>query len=170
MRSRPFCYAIVMASSLATSAGADTMLEARISVASATIVPRAEEKQMLLPGDLEYAIEVTMRCADHSDPQSLSLGVADVRNYIDLAETEDRSTVVSTVMVPGEQVAPVVTQGYCVVDKEETQTTLQIKDVLTMQLSLRCSDESIHYRSQPLSVIIECAAADENQDASSAAR
>ena len=156
MRSRPNRYTIALLACLASAAGADSAFDARVSVANATVAPRPEHKQMLVPGDLEYAVEVSMRCSGQSEPESLSLGVADTRDFFDLADSADRSTLVSTFIVPGEQVAPVVTQGYCIQGDEESQVALQVDDILTMQLSLRCSDQSIHYLSQPLAVTINC--------------
>lgn len=167
MRRRLYRYAIVLAASLPSYASGDGLLEARVSTASTTVAPLVEEKRMLLPGDLEYAIEVIMQCGELGDPQSLSLGVADTRNFIDLTEAGDTSTLVSTLMVPGAQLAPIVTQGYCVADRIETHTTMRVNDILTLQLSMRCSDQSIHYLSQPLGVSIDCVETPEDQESPS---
>lgn len=170
MRRRLYRCAIVLAASLPSYASGDSLLEARVSTASTTVAPLVEERRMLLPGNLEYEIEIIMQCGELSDPQSLSLGVADTRNFIDLTEADDKSTLVSTFIVPGAQLAPIVTQGYCVEDRKETHTTMRVDDVLTLQLSLRCSDQSIHYLSQPLGVSIDCAETPEDQESSSSER
>jgi hypothetical protein len=157
MKSSTFCYTCIVALAAPVIVLANDEIKVRVSVATAEVAPNIESKQMLVPSDLEYSIEVDMRCEDPGLPRSLSLGVADTRHNFNIAEHAEH--LAATFKVPSQQLAPLVTQGYCVADDPDSQTTITIEGAFTAQISLRCESDdwsSVVYLSQPLSVRLFC--------------
>jgi len=165
-----FRYALPALVALPATILAGNEIVAEVSVADAEVRPQASDKQVLVPADLEYAIELETNCEPGSEPASLSLGVADTRHRFDLTDFAASGRVSSTFVVPGEQLAPVVTKGYCIADNPASQTAILLPAVFTAQISLVCSSgnsDSVHYLSQPLAVRLLCVSADKDQEASS---
>lgn len=157
MKCRTFYCTCVVALAAPVTVLANDEIKVRVSVAVTEVAPHIDSKQMLIPSDLEYAIEVEMRCEDPGLPRSLSLGVADTRHNFNIAEHAEH--LAATFEIPGKQLAPLVTQGYCVADDPDSQTTMTIEGAFTAQISLRCESDdsnSVVYLSQPLSVRLLC--------------
>lgn len=170
MKMRFFRYTLLALVALPATLWADNAIVAEVSVADAEFMPQASDRQVLVPPDLEYAIELDTNCGPGSEPASLSLGVADTRHRFSLADSAASGLVSSTFVVPGEQLAPVVKTGFCIADNSASQTTILLPAVFTAQISLVCrsgNSDAVHYLSQPLAVRLVCVSADKDQEASS---
>ena len=170
MKMRFFRYTLPALVALPATILAGNAIVAEVSVANAEFWPQASDRQVLEPPDLEYAIELETNCEPGSEPASLSLGVADTRHRFSLTDFAATGIVSSTFVVPGEQLAPVVTKGYCIADNSASQTTILLRAAFTAQISLVCrsgNSDSVHFLSQPLAVRLVCVSADKDQEASS---
>ena len=170
MKIRLFGYMLSAVIALPATLPAAEPIRASLSVADAEVTTRVGDKQVLVPTDLEYAIEIATSCEPGSVPASLSIGVADTRHHLSLTDSFDSGRVSTTFVVPGQQLAPIVTSGYCVADHPGSQGIVIIEAAFTAQISLACRSDvasTMHYLSQPLSVRLVCRSDDESQDASS---
>ena len=169
MKMRFFRYVLLAIIVFPPVLSASELILARVSVAEARVTPQVEDKQVLVPTDLEYAIEIETRCESDSVPLSLSIGVADVRHYFHLADSANPRYLNTTFLVPGQQLAPLVTTGYCVAENPDSHDTLLVESAFSAQISLTCGRDvarSVHYLSQPLSVRLLCIAPAEGQESS----
>ena len=167
MNMRPFLYMSLVYVALSPTPCSGEALRAEVSVAETEVTPQVEDKRVLVPADLEYAIEIEARCSQDSVPASLSIGVADTRHHFPLADSADTARFSTTFVVPGRQVAPLVTTGYCVLEQPDSQTTMLVPAALTAQISLACSSgvsSSMHYLSKPLAIRLICVSPDADQD------
>ena len=127
---------------------------------------------MRLPS-LEFAIRLEPRCAAGTDADSISVSVADTRLRIGRDALAEQSVIETTIRVPREQIGPLVIEDFCVAGDDAAKgTEMWVRDALTSQLSLRCTDESrqsIIYQTEPLAIALLCATPAADQVSSSPA-
>ncbi len=114
---------------------------------------------MRLPS-LEFAIRLEPRCAAGTDADSISVSVADTRLRIGRAALAEQPVIETTIRVPRDQIGPLVIEDFCVAgDDAANGTEMRVRDALTAQLSLKCTDEgrqSIIYRTESLAITLIC--------------
>ena len=114
---------------------------------------------MRLPG-LEFAIRLEPRCAVGTDADSISVSVADTRLHIGRDVLAEQPVIEMTIRVPREQIGPLVIEDFCVVgDDAANGSEMRVRDALTVQLSLKCTDESrqsIIYQTESLAITLIC--------------
>lgn len=114
---------------------------------------------MRLPS-LEFAIRLEPRCAVGTDADSISVSVADTRLRIGRDALAEQPVIETTIRVPREQIGPLVIRDFCVAgDDAANGSELRVRDALTVQLSLKCTDESrqsIIYQTESLAITLIC--------------
>ena len=114
---------------------------------------------MRLPS-LEFAIRLEPRCAVGMEADSISVSVADTRLHIGRDALAEQPVVETTIRVPREQIGPLVIRDFCVAgDDAANGSEMRIRDALTVQLSLKCTDESrqsIIYQTESLTITLIC--------------
>ncbi len=114
---------------------------------------------MRLPS-LEFTIRLEPRCAVGMDADSISVSVADTRLRIGRDALAEQPVIETTIRVPREQIGPLVIRDFCVAgDDAANGSEMRVRDALTVQLSLRCTDESrqsIIYQTESLAITLIC--------------
>ena len=135
---------------------------ALIVSASTPVVPveirNAGRTSLELPS-LDYTVQVTGRCNEPLQPESLSVAVADTRRTLasDMLSSDERLNI--EIAVPADQIAPLAIAEFCEDGAAVDDKSILIPAVLSMQASLLCSDaerSERHYASSALSVRLEC--------------
>ncbi len=152
--------------------GDSSRISAAFGTATVSVSPAdAGRRQIELPA-LEYEFSVYVHCEAPAKSARLSVTVADTRNRFDLPEAAASGSVNESLLIPASQLAPVITDGFCVDDDEASHNSLLVEGLLTSSLSLRCSAESedtIHFASESLAVRLECVEVSEDYETSSTA-
>ena len=159
---------------LATVAYGDSPeLIANFSTAIVTIDPDTDpERRIALPA-LEFDFKLTMNCGAVREANRVSVSVADTRQSFDITTSDDRRNLAASLVVPAEQIAPVATQGFCVLDDPTSLKTVSLPGILTSQISLLCGSEqerAMHFVSTGLEIRLVCSSAETNQPSLSTVR
>ena len=147
---------------LAIAYGDSPELVARVSAATVDVEPSTDTERRIALPDLEFDFSVSMNCGPVLKASRVSISVADTRHSYEIGAAEDRRNLDASFAVPGEQIAPVAADGFCVRDEPRSQRPMQLPGLLSSQISLLCSGESdseIHFASQALNVELVCGAA-----------
>ncbi len=155
-----------------TSIGNAARISAAFSTATVSVSPAIEVRRQIDLPALEYDFSIHVQCEAPAQAARLSVSVADTRKRIDLADAESSGSVDESLLIPADQLAPVVTDGFCVDGDEASRASLLVKGVLTSSLSLRCSnqrDDTIYFASESLAVRLECAESTDDYETSSTA-
>ncbi len=139
---------------------ADGQLLVDVAVISVDIKVRPPGRRIIrLPG-LSLALQIEPRCAAGMAAESISISVADTRLSIGRKALEEQSVIETTIAVPRDQLAPLTIENFCVAGQVPVSATeLRVRDALTAQLSLRCSDgsrQSIIYSTAALEITLSC--------------
>jgi hypothetical protein len=114
---------------------------------------------MRLPS-LEFAVRLEPRCGIGKDADSISLSVADTRLRIDREALAEQPIIETTIRIPGKQIGPLVIEDFCVAgDDAANDAFMEVRDALTAQLSLKCSDgsrQTIVYWTEALAITLKC--------------
>ncbi len=151
--------------------GDNGTITAAFGTATAAVAPAPEGRRQIELPSLEYAFSVVVRCESPMLPARLSITVADTRKLLELTEDDESRNVDASLKIPASQLAPISTDGFCVIGDDASRAPLLLKGVLTTSLSLRCSGDNgdaIHYASESLAVKLECVEPDADYEASSA--
>ena len=143
-------------------ASEEPAIEIRSSTPSVVLAPRTYGRFIRLPS-LEIEFKVRPSCPRGSQPQSVTLSVADTRKSIGVENLTARQISTITLQVPGKQIAPIAAADFCRISDDDRSVfegrELTFADALTAHASLRCSadsDDSITYVSHALNVNIRC--------------
>jgi hypothetical protein len=147
-----------------TPVSAETVLKFSADTATANVMPRSRERAPLQLPDLEYQFRIDAVCRDDLSPASLSLAVADTRRTFNAAQIVAGALDEVRLLVPADQIAPVVIANFCVADGDTDQAAtsashLTVHAALSAQASLLCigdTDRSMKYASANLDVMLVC--------------
>ncbi len=166
------CLFVVLVLLPSASIGDSGRISAAFSTATVSVSPATDGRRQIDLPALEYDFSIYVQCEAPAQPARLSVSVADTRKRFNLPHVEASGSVNETLLIPADQLAPVVTDGFCVDGDEASRTPLLVKGVLTSALSLRCStesDDTIHFASESLAVRLECAEVVDDYETSSTA-
>ncbi len=114
---------------------------------------------MRLPS-LAFAIRLEPRCAVGMEADSISVSVADTHLRIGRDALAEQPVIETIIRVPREQIGPLVIRDFCVAGDDATNgSEMRVRDALTVQLSLKCTDESrqsIIYQTESLAITLIC--------------
>ena len=162
-----------------TAAGPAASKDTLSVVADAPLVsltPRNPGRNFVRLPTLEYIFEIQTHCSDNRSPESLSLNVADTRKSLPAGQIISDGPTEIRLRIPASQIAPLVIEGFCVVQPEEIgdRTTapaqITIPAALSAQASLLCEgveDQAMIYVSRSLDVSLVCdevVSSEESQD------
>ena len=139
------------------------IVEARPAVANVGLQPGG--RQLIRLPALEFPMQVSARCGQGGEVQSVSISVADTRHTIAGEEIPENGKVETLVSVSPKQIAPLAVQNFCTADDDPGQELL-LGRALTAQVSMRCLHEagsSIEFDSAALDVQLVCAAVSEEE-------
>lgn len=149
-----------------TPVSAETVLKFSAGTPTANVMPRGRERAPLHLPDLEYQFSIDAVCRDDLSPASLSLAVADSRRTFNAEQIVAGALDDIRLLVPAEQIAPVMIADFCVVEGDADQAitsasslTLTVHAALSAQASLLCigdTGRSMKYASANLDVILIC--------------
>ena len=150
--------AIVTIPVLADS-GAEMSVKAQAAVV--TVKPLPYGRRLVPLPALEFALLVEPQCAPDTQPDSISISVADTKTTLTASDINGRSMVVASIAVPRRQVSPLAIEGFCQADQsdESNPPELLVKDAFTANISLRCAGEHntvIAYASKTLDLKLRC--------------
>ncbi len=148
--------------SVRVDASEEPTIEIASSTPSVVLAPRPYGRFIRLPS-LEIEFSVRPSCPGDSQPQSVTLSVADTRKSIGVENLTARQIATITLQVPAKQIAPIAAADFCRISGDDGSVyegkELTFADALTAHASLRCSadsDDSITYVSHALNVKIRC--------------
>lgn len=130
---------------------------------SITLTPVDEGHKVVRLPALEYRIRVHGRCAAEQRAESVSISAADTQAMLTGAQLADAGLIVVDLVVPAQQLAPLIVDGFCS-SQDRTARELLVESVVMANLSLRCAvgaDQSITYAAHPLAVMLKCDRGDE---------
>ena len=147
-----------------TPVSAETVLKFSAGTPTANVLPRSRERAPLQLPDLEYQFSIDAVCRDDLSPASLSLAVADTRRTFNAEQIVAGALEDIRLLVPAEQIAPVMIANFCVADGDVDQaiasaSSLTVHAALSAQASLLCvgdTSRSMKYASANLDVMLVC--------------
>ncbi len=147
-----------------TPVSAETVLNFSAGTPTANVMPRSRERAPLQLPDLEYQFSIDAVCRDDLSPASLSLAVADSRRTFNAEQIVAGALDDVRLLVPAEQIAPVMIANFCVVEGDADQaitsaSPLTVHAALSAQASLLCigdTGRSMKYASANLDVMLVC--------------
>jgi len=157
MRSLFFYAALaVLVSADSHGEDADGELLVEFDAAVAKIALRSSSRPIQLPG-LIFAVRIEASCSTPLTARSISISIADTRINV---QPDDTGLIEKTIRVPTKQLGPIAVDDFCIVgDDVSSGQQLQLRDVLSAQISLRCSSdtqESMSYETVALEVALQC--------------
>ncbi len=137
--------------------------------AAVELAPLSDRRSVSLP-ELEFPFRINANCAGDEFATSISISIADTVTSHDVSTENDPAleqpadpVLLETILkVPGQQLAPVMIEGFCTGDKaqgSEDGQSLLIRDAIAANISLRCSSDvsqSISYARLPLEIKLVC--------------
>ena len=153
-----FIYAALAVLVSADSRGedADSQLLVEFDAAVAKIALRSSSRPIQLPS-LTFAVRIEASCPAALDTKSISISIADTRINM---QPGDIGLIERTIRVPAKQLGPIAVDDFCnAADDANSGQQLQLRDALSAQLSLRCSNEnqeSMTYATIALEVALQC--------------
>ena len=151
----------------------DDHLLVSIDTAMVEISARPSGRHVIRLPSLDFEVHLEPRCAVGKDADSISLSVADTRLRIGRDALAEQPIIETTIRIPGEQIGPLIIEDFCVAgDDAANDAVMEIRDALTAQLSLKCSDggrQSIVYWTEALAITLKCETQAANQVSSPAA-
>ncbi|MDJ0701257.1 MAG: hypothetical protein QNJ07_15525 [Woeseiaceae bacterium] len=152
--------------------GDSSRITAAFGTATISVSPMDDGRRQIELPALEYDFSIYVHCEAPAQSARLSISVADTRKRFDLPDATASGSVNESLLIPARQLAPVITDGFCVDGDEASHNSLLVEGLLTSSLSLRCSAESedtIHFASESLAVRLECVELSEDYETSSTA-
>jgi hypothetical protein len=138
----------------------DDHLLVSIDTAMVEISARPSGRHAIRLPSLEFVVRLEPRCAIGKDADSVSISVADTRLRIGRDPLAEQPIIETTIRIPGEQIGPLVIEGFCVAGEDAANDAfMEVRDALTAQLSLRCSEgsrQSIVYWTEALTITLKC--------------
>ena len=134
-------------------------LEATASMASASVGPAAGLKRTIRLPALDFEFDLLAFCPEEQRPLSVSASIADTRQSFEVRAVDGQHHASALVTVPAAQIAPVVTENFCMDGDPQSLQSLHLAGTLTAQISLRCGAEeaqSAYFLSVPLDVRLVC--------------
>ena len=137
-----------------------SLIKIRSEPAAVEVVPQAAGRRLIRLPALEFSLDIEPQCDTNMRAESLSISVADTRETVAVAET-DEAVVATTLTLPRHQTAPLAVVDFCqtAADQGMRSQELLVRDAFTAHLSLRCTNgerQSIVYASQPLDLALRC--------------
>lgn len=144
------------------------LLKVHVNTAEAQIKPRTPGQRADYGESVAFLVQADFRCGRDAAAESVVVSISDT-HYRHVPATGDKS-VLATVVVPGEQLAPVDVSDFCTIESSRNGALL-LPAAATAQVSLRCRIDAvstISFVSAPLPLRLVC---DEEpgQDASASA-
>jgi len=144
---------------VASEPGARVTVDAHPAVIG--IKPLPDGRRLISLPAIEFALAITPQCATGTQPQSLSVSIADTRKTLGSGELDGHPTVAVSIAIPRKQASPLAVDGFCPADQsaDASNTDLSIEDAFTAHVSLRCAGEeqqTIVYAAQPLGLVLHC--------------
>lgn len=148
-------------------ASADQSPEHRLEIVATAgrvqIAPGGNGRRAIQLPALRYEFQLLHRCAVASEPQSLSVTVADshVRFPADALDA-DRGVVRASLSIPASQIPPVVVNAFCEqgqAEPDDGQPTLTLASIMSVSASLRCGSalgDQVTFSAAPLDVVLVC--------------
>jgi hypothetical protein len=174
MKKFPVAVSVLLPVLSLTPVSAETVLTFSAGTPTANVMPRSRERAPLLLPDLEYQFSIDAVCRDDLSPASLSLAVADTRRTFDAEQIVAGALDDIRLLVPAEQIAPVVIANFCVAEGDADQsitsaTSLTVHAALSAQASLLCIGDTgrlMKYASANLDVMLVCESPGNESDGS----
>jgi len=135
------------------------------------IGPQPAVNRLLNLPSLEFPLTIEPRCAAGARIESLVISIADTQRRYVAADFAASGPLESTLLLPERQIGPLAIGQFCAAERldPDPQRSLQIHDVFTASVSLRCSSDfgqTISFETLALDVSLSCkSAADEQSDA-----
>jgi hypothetical protein len=158
--------AIAIAGVLLAAEARLDIIKIDVEAALVTITPRLPGRNLIRIPTLEIAFTVAATCRDEWNARSLSLSVADTRRSYSATELDENTPESIALRVPGEQIAPLAVDEFCVVAEADAQThaatddeQLLVRDAFSAHASLLCAsnqEQRMNYVSRTLDVILVC--------------
>ena len=157
--------AFLLAITAAGPAASKDILSVVADAPLVSLTPRNPGRNFVRLPTLEYIFEIQTHCSDNRSPESLSLNVADTRKSLPAGQIISDGPTEIRLRIPASQIAPLVIEGFCVVQLEEVgdrsapPTQITIPAALSAQASLLCEgveDKAMTYVSRTLDVSLVC--------------
>ncbi len=148
------------------------ILLVEFSTAIVPVAPETLDKRRIMLPSLDYAFAIRANCPEPGRASSVSISIADTRQRFDLQES-DSGLLDADFSIPAEQLAPLVTDGFCVAGDAASEAPLVVRGALTSQASVLCTsgdEQSLYFASEPLAVKLICEPPNPDQDDSSTDR
>jgi hypothetical protein len=161
---------LILASLVAAADSGDFRIE--FSTALVHIAPDASSRRRIELPVLEYQFAADTRCPASAAESRLSISIADTLYRFPLEPSEPAGTLNADLTVPAEQLAPLVTEGFCVSDDESSAAPLVVPGALTSHVSLHCGsgpDRTVRFASRPLAVQLVCEPPDQEDSSAESA-
>jgi hypothetical protein len=151
------------------SAG-DTVLTLHANESFAQIQRRdASSPQTKLPA-MELSLQASFACPVDTTAESLTVSISDTFRRYGPEEIANASKLETSLSVPANQFAPVLTPDFCVDGMPQNEKGLLLPGIATAHVSLRCGGEnvtpSVHFASVTLPLRLHCLVEDGGQDPS----
>jgi hypothetical protein len=136
--------------------GADSELLVEFDAAVAKIALRSSSRPIQLPS-LTFAVRIEASCPATLETKSISISIADTRINV---QPDDTGVIERSIRVPKKQLGPIAVNDFCIAGEDASSAQeLNLRDALSAQLSLHCSDDnrdSISYETVALQVTLQC--------------
>ncbi len=145
----------------------DDLLTVHVNAAEAQITPRMPDQRADYGESVSFSLQADFRCRDDAAAKSIVVSISDTL-YRHVPAAGEKS-MLATIVVPGEQIAPAETGAFCTDADFEDGEFLLLPAVATAQVSLRCQLDAlstIRFVSAPLPLRLVCRGQAADQDAS----
>jgi hypothetical protein len=163
-RPASFLLSALVLGAMASPATADDTLLINSATATVSIQPQPPGRNFLRLPSIEFSFDIELVCHDDRTAGSLSLTVADTREFLGADEIASSELEGIVVLVPEKQLAPLAVDNFCVQDTTVAATRrreerIVVPDVLSAHASLLCAAEdsqTMTYVSRPLDIVLTC--------------